>query len=69
MMLDNGGDSCKELEVRIDGKILTGLAGLYHLQPYISNGKIAYVHRHHSDKTLKYNSQTQYWEVLIYFLS
>ena len=63
MMLDNGVKSCKELEVRINGEIVRGLAGLYDLQSFISNGKSAYVHRKHPRKSLKYNTQTQYWEV------
>ena len=63
MMLDNGGKSCKELEVRIDGKILTGLEGLYYLQSSNSNEKSSYVHWQQSSKTLKYNAQAQYWEV------
>ena len=66
MLLVNGAETCKELEVRVDGKILTTageLAGLYYLQSITSNENPAYVHRKVRSKTIKYNPQTQYWEV------
>ena len=63
MRLNNGGKSCKELEVRIDGKLFLGLAGVYDLQSYIYNEKSAYVNSEYRLKTLRYNAQAEYWEV------
>ena len=55
MMLDNGGKSCKELEVRINGLLFPGLAGLYDLQSYIYNEKSAYATRKNQDITVNPN--------------
>ena len=68
MRLKNGAGSCKELEVRINGVTSGGLAGHYHLQSDLYNGKRKYVIQSGNERqALKYNTQTQHWEVRTYF--
>ena len=63
MRQEIGVESCKELEVRIDGKIATGFGGVYDLQSEMYDGKRKYVKRSSHHLILKYNAQRQYWQV------